>query len=191
MTNTLSIIIAAALVNNVLLIQLLGVSSLFYGTRRLESAVQFALFNFLVLFLCSLANSVLYRYLLAPLHLEFLRLLTFVAVSALFATWLLRKLERHLPLSARQQGLLIFLSGGNSAVLGTTLLSINASHAVVDSIAYSFGAALGYSLLIVGFAALRSRLQSADIPQPFQGSAIALVTAGLVAIGLLGFAGLT
>lgn len=191
MTNTLSIIIAAALVNNVLLIQFLGVSSLFYGTRRLESAVQFALFNFLVLFLCSLANAFLYRYLLAPLHLEFLRLLTFVAVSALFATWLLRQLERQLPLSARQQGLLIFLSGGNSAVLGTTLLNINASHAVVDSIAFSFGAALGYSLLIVGFAALRSRIQSADIPQPFQGSAIALVTAGLVAIGLLGFAGLT
>jgi len=190
-TNTLSIIIAAALVNNVLLIQFLGVSSLFYGTRRLGSAVEFALFNFLVLFFCSLANSILYRYLLVPLHLEFLRLLTFVAVSALFATWLLRQLERRLPLSARQQGLLIFLSGGNSAVLGTTLLSISASQSIVDSTAYSFGAALGYSLLIVGFAALRSRIQSADIPKPFQGSAIALVTAGLVAISLLGFAGLT
>lgn len=191
MTNTLSIIIAAALVNNVLLIQLLGVSSLFYGTRRLPQAIEFALFNFLVLFLCSLANSILYRYLLLPLNLEFLRLLLFVSISALFATWLLQRLRRHLPLSARQQGLLVFLAGGNSAVLGTTLLSTSSTLTTLELIAHSFGAALGYSLLIVGFAAMRARLQSADIPEPFQGSAIALVTAGLVTISLLGFAGLT
>ena len=191
MTNTLSIILAAALVNNLLLVQLLGVSALFYATRRLPQAIEFALFNFVVLFLASTANLILYRYVLQPLHLEFLRLVLFVAISALLTTALLGILAEKFPLTTRQQGLLIFLTGGNSAVLGTTLLGAGNTLALGGNIASSFGAALGFSLVIIGFAAMRARLDTADIPGPFRGSAIQLITAGLIAISLLGFAGLT
>ena len=188
---TLSIIIAAALVNNIILVQLLGVSSLFYATRRLSQAIEFALFNFAVLFLASTANTILYRYLLEPLNLEFLRLVLFVVTSALLTTFFLQLLARRLPLTLRQQALLLFLTGGNSAVLGTSLLSTGSALALGESITNSFGAALGFALVIIGFAALRMRLEVADIPVPFRGSAIALITAGLVTISLLGFAGLT
>ena len=191
MTNYLSIIIAAALVNNLILIQLLGVSSLFYSTKRLPQAIEFALFNFVVLFAASITNLFLYRFVLIPLHIEFLRLVIFVGSSALLTTTLLRIISARLPITARQQGLLLFLTGGNSAVLGATLLSSNSILDFSENIAQNFGAALGYSLMIVGFAAVRLRLESADIPAPFRGSAIALITAGLVTISLLGFAGLT
>lgn len=191
MTNYLSIIVAAALVNNLILIQLFGVSSLFYSTKRLPQAIEFALFNFVVLFLSLVTNLLIYRFFLIPLHLEFLRLVVFVATSALLTTLFLELITKSFPFSTRQQGLLLFLTGGNSAVLGATLLSSTSVLALSENIAYSFGAALGYSLMIVGFAALRIRLEFADVPTPFRGSAIALITAGLVAISLLGFAGLT
>jgi len=190
-TNYLSIIAAAALVNNLILIQFFGVSSLFYSTKRLPQAIEFALFNFVVLFLASVVNLSIYRFILIPFHLEFFRLVVFVATSALLTTLFLHLVTRHFPFSTRQQGLLLFLTGGNSAVLGATLLSSTSVLTLGESIAYSFGAALGYSLVIVGFAALRIRLEFADVPAPFRGSAIQLITAGLVTISLLGFAGLT
>lgn len=191
MTNYLSIIIAAALVNNLILIQLFGVSSLFYSTKRLPQAIEFALFNFVVIFLASVINLIIFRFALVPLHLEFFRLIVFVATSALLTTLFLNLITKRLPFSMRQQGLLLFLTGGNSAVLGATLLSSTSALTLGEQFAYSFGAALGYSLMIIGFAALRIRLEFADIPAPFRGSAIALISAGLVAISLLGFAGLT
>lgn len=190
-TNYLSIIVAAALVNNLILIQLFGVSSLFYSTKRLPQAIEFALFNFAVLFLSSVVNLFIYRFLLLPLHLEFFRLVVFVATSAVLTTLFLNMTTKSFPFSIRQQGLLLFLTGGNSAVLGATLLSSASVLSLSENIASSFGAALGYSLMIIGFAALRIRLEIADVPAPFQGSAIQLITAGLVAISLLGFAGLT
>ena len=191
MTNYLSIIVAAALVNNLILIQLFGVSSLFYSTKKLPQAIEFALFNFAVLFLASVVNISVYRFILLPLHLEFFRLVVFVATSALLTTLFLHVITKRLPFSTRQQGLLLFLTGGNSAVLGATLLSSTSVLSLGENIAYSFGAALGYSLMIVGFAALRIRLEFADVPAPFRGSSIQLITAGLVAISLLGFAGMT
>lgn len=191
MTNYLSIIAAAALVNNLILIQLFGVSSLLNSTKRLPQAIEFALFNFVVLFLASVVNLFVYRFILIPFHLEFFRLVVFVATSALLTTLFLQVITRHFPFSRRQQHLLLFLTGGNSAVLAASLLSSISVLTLAESIAYSFGAALGYSLIIVGFAALRTRLEFADVPAPFRGSAIQLITAGLVTISLLGFAGLT
>ena len=191
MTNFLSIIVAAALVNNLILIQLVGVSSLFYSTKKLPQAIEFALLNFAVLFLASVVNISVYRFILLPFHLEFFRLVVFVATSALLTTLFLHLITKRLPFSTRQQGLLLFLTGGNSAVLGAALLSSTSVLSLGENIAYSFGAALGYSLMIVGFAALRIRLEFADIPAPFRGSSIQLITAGLVAISLLGFAGMT
>ena len=191
MTNYLSIIVAAALVNNLILIQLFGVSSLFYSTKKLPQAIEFALFNFVVLFLSLIINLIIYRFFLIPFHLEFFRLVVFVATSALLTTLFLQVITKRYSFSIRQQGLLLFLAGGNSAVLGATLLSSTSALSLSENITYCLGAALGYSLMIVGFAALRIRLEFANVPAPFRGASIQLITAGLVAISLLGFAGLT
>ena len=144
MTNYLSIIVAAALVNNLILIQLFGVSSLFYSTKKLPQAIEFALFNFVVLFLSLIINLIIYRFFLIPFHLEFFRLVVFVATSALLTTLFLQVITKRYSFSIRQQGLLLFLTGGNSAVLGATLLSSTNVLSLHENIAYSFGAALGY-----------------------------------------------
>ena len=190
MTTYLSIIIAAALVNNVVLVQLLGVSSLFLSNSRLQNTIELATLNFIVLFSAAVINLLLFRFILLPLGLDFLKLLFFVAISSSITKLLLQWLKQRFPLSLRQQKLAFYLTGGNSAVIGVSLLNTVSHLSIPQSIAYSLGAALGFSLLLVAFAALRLRLDSAEVPAPFRGTAIQLISAGIVAMFLLGFAGL-
>ncbi len=190
MTNFLSIIIAAALVNNVVLVNFLGVSSLFAFSNRLQNAIELALISFIVLFSSAFINLLLFRYLLQPLGLEYLKLLCFVATSAGISSWLALLIGDKFPLSLRRYKLLLYLAGANSAVIGISLLSTVSLLSLGESFAYSLGSALGFALMIVAFAALRLRLETADIPGPFRGAAIQLVSAGIIAMCLLGFAGL-
>ena len=90
----------------------------------------------------------------------------------------------------RRQRLAFYLIGGNSSIIGLSLLNTASVRSVVDSLAYSFGAALGFALVLLAFTALRQRLDGADVPAPFRGAAIQLISAGIAAMCLLGFAGL-
>ena len=190
MTQIFSIIVAAALVNNMVLVQSLGVSSLFAYSNRLQNAIELALLSFLVIFLASAINLILYRGLLAPLGLEYLALVCFVGVSSILTLLVLHSLEKNFPLSMRRQRLAFYLIGGNSSIIGLSLLNTASVRSVVDCLAYSFGAALGFAVVLLAFAALRQRLDSADVPAPFRGAAIQLISAGIAAMCLLGFAGL-
>ena len=190
MTQIFSIIVAAALVNNMVLIQSLGVSSLFAYSNRLRNAIELALVSFLVIFLASAINLILYRGLLAPLGLEYLALLCFVGVSSILTLLVLHSLEKYFPLSMRRQRLAFYLIAGNSSIIGLSLLNTASARSVVDCLAYSFGAAMGFSLVLLAFTALRQRLDGADVPAPFRGAAIQLISAGIAAMCFLGFAGL-
>lgn len=190
MSTYLSIIIAAALVNNVVLVQLLGVSSLFLSSNRLQNTIELAALNFVVLFSAAVINLLLFKFLLTPLGLDILKLLLFVIISSGITGLLLMWLKKRFPLSMRQQRLALYLTGGNSAVIGVSLLNTVSTLSIAESIAYSFGTALGFSLLLVTFAALRLRLEGADVPGPFRGTPIQLISAGIAAMFLLGFAGL-
>lgn len=190
MSTYLSIITAAALVNNVVLVQLLGVSSLFFPSSRLQNTIELAALNFVVLFSAAVINLLLFEFLLTPLGLGFLKLLLFVAISSGLTGLLLQWLKQRFPLSMRQQKLAFYLTGGNSAVIGVSLLNTVSDLNILQSIAYSLGTALGFSLLLITFAAMRLRLECSDVPAPFQGAAIQLISAGIVAMFLLGFAGL-
>ena len=190
MTQIFSIIVAAALVNNMVLIQSLGVSSLFAYSNRLRNAIELALVSFLVIFLASAINLILYRGLLAPLGLEYLALLCFVGVSSILTLLVLHSLEKYFPLSMRRQRLAFYLIAGNSSIIGLSLLNTASARSVVDCLAYSFGAAMGFALVLLAFTALRQRLDAADVPAPFRGAAIQLISAGIAAMCFLGFAGL-
>ena len=190
MTQIFSIIVAAALVNNMVLIQSLGVSSLFAYSDRLRNAIELALVSFLVIFLASAINLMLYRGLLTPLGLEYLALLCFVGVSSILTLLVLHSLEKKFPLSIRRQRLAFYLIAGNSSIIGLSLLNTASTRSVVDCLAYSFGAATGFALVLLAFTALRQRLDGADVPAPFRGAAIQLITAGIAAMCFLGFAGL-
>ena len=190
MTQIFSIIVAAALVNNMVLIQSLGVSSLFAYSDRLRNAIELALVSFLVIFLASAINLMLYRGLLTPLGLEYLALLCFVGVSSILTLLVLHSLEKKFPLSMRRQRLAFYLIAGNSSIIGLSLLNTASTRSVVDCLAYSFGAATGFALVLLAFTALRQRLDGADVPAPFRGAAIQLISAGIAAMCFLGFAGL-
>ena len=188
MTQIFSIIVAAALVNNMVLIQSLGVSSLFAYSDRLRNAIELALVSFLVIFLASAINLMLYRGLLTPLGLEYLALLCFVGVSSILTLLVLHNLEKYFPLSMRRQKLAFYLIAGNSSIIGLSLLNTASTRSVVDCLAYSFGAATGFALVLLAFTALRQRLDGADVPAQFRGAAIQLISAGIAAMCFLGFA---
>lgn len=189
MSDYLSIFFAAALVNNVVLVQLLGVSALFAYTRSFDSAVDLAWVGGIVMSATTALSLLLYHFLLQPLQLEILQLTSVVMISAGLTAALLRVAGNHFPVALRRQRLELYLLSGNSAIVGLALLQSSSLRSLTGNLIYGLGAALGFALVLVAFAALRLRLASANIPQPLRGAPIQLISAGITAMCLLGFAG--
>lgn len=185
----LSILFATAVANNIVLVQTLGVSSLFAYSTRMQQAVELSLFSFVVLVLAALVNALIDHFILTPLSLQLLRLLCFVLVSGAITALLAGQIRKHLPLSWRRLEVGLLLVGGNSAVIGLSLLQAQAGSSLSLWIASSIGAGLGFVILLLGFAALRQRLEHSNVPAPFRGPAIQLISAGIIAMSLLGFGG--
>jgi electron transport complex protein RnfA len=183
------IVVSAALVNNLVLVQALGVCPLFGGSGRVENAVGTALVTGLVLTVAAALAQLVEHHLLAPLGLEYLRLIAFVAAvgAAVRGTEIVTR--RFAPVLAELLGAQIPLVTANCAVLGVALLNSAASRSLIAALFYAAGAALGFGLVLVLFAGLRERLAEADVPVPFEGAAIAFVTAGILSLAFLGFAG--
>ena len=189
MTELVLIIVAAALVNNFVLVQFLGLCPLMGASRRLEGAIGMGLATGLVLTTASGLSYVIDQWLLIPYELEYLRLIAFILVigaSVQLAEQLVRKLS---PLLYRVLGLYIPLIASNCAVLGVALLNSTASRSFIAAMFYGAGAALGFGLVLALFAGIRERLEFADVPKPFRGASIALITAGILSLAFLGFAG--
>jgi electron transport complex protein RnfA len=189
MTELVLIIVAAALVNNFVLVQFLGLCPFMGASRRLEGAVGMGLATGLVLTTASGLSYLVDRWLLIPLDLQYLRLVAFILVigaAVQFTEQMIRKLS---PMLHRVLGLYIPLIASNCAVLGVALLNSTASRSLVAALFYGAGAALGFWLVLALLAGLRERIEAADVPRPFQGTAIAFVTAGIMSLAFLGFAG--
>jgi Na+-translocating ferredoxin:NAD+ oxidoreductase subunit A len=186
----LAIFIGAALVNNLVFIQFLGVSAFFAAANRIRYAATMGILTAIVLVTSALVNHAVFHLLLKPFELEFLQLLFFVAICALITTGLMICIRRYFPRSFRRQQLPIFMIGANSAVIGSSILMIAASYTFMQSLAFSVGGALGFAAVLLLFAALRERLDTADLPLAFRGLAIELLCAGLAAMSLLGFEGI-
>lgn len=189
MSNFINTVIAAALVNNLVFVQLVGVSSLFAYSRRFEAATELAWLSFLVMFPTLALAATIERFVLTPLNLGFLALLTFVVIAATLAHVLLDLVERHFPLLARRHRIAILLLSSNSAIVGAALLNSESPMTFPLLLASTFGSALGFSLLLIAFAALRQRYELADVPAAMKGPAIDLLCAGIAAMCFLGFAG--
>lgn len=189
MTELLLIMLAAALVNNFVLVQFLGLCPFMGASRRVEGALGMGLATGLVLTTASGLSYLVERWLLVPFELEYLRLVAFILVIGA-AVQLTEQLIRRLsPLLHRVLGLYIPLIASNCAVLGVALLNSTASRSLVAALFYGAGAALGFALVLALLAGLRERLEGADVPLPFRGAAIAFVTAGIMSLAFLGFTG--
>jgi electron transport complex protein RnfA len=189
MTELFLIVLAAALVNNFVLVQFLGLCPFMGASRRLEGAVGMALATGLVLTTASGLSYLVERLLLRPFDLEYLRLLSFILVIGVAVQLTDILIRRFSPILHRLLGIYVPLIASNCAVLGVALLNSAASRSFVAALFYGAGAALGFGLALALLAGLRERLQRADIPAPFRGAAITFVTAGILSLAFLGFTG--
>lgn len=183
-------LIGAVLVNNFVLVQFLGLCPFMGVSTKLESALGMAMATTFVLTLTSTCTHLVYRYLLAPLGLEYLQTIAFILVIAAVVQFTEMFVRKTSPLLYKVLGVFLPLITVNCAVLGVALLNVNKHHDFVHSVLYGFGAAAGFSLVLVLFAAMRERIAAADVPQPFRGAAIGMITASLMALAFMGFAGL-
>ncbi len=190
MTEITLILISTVLVNNFVLVKFLGLCPFLGVSRKLETATGMALATTFVLTLSSVCAYLANEYLLAPLGLEYLRTITFILVIAVVVQFTEMVVHKTSPLLYQVLGIFLPLITTNCAVLGVALLNVQQDFGFVESAFYGFGAAVGFSLVMILFASMREKIAAADVPEPFQGSAIALVTAGLMSLAFMGFSGL-
>lgn len=184
------LLVGGALVNNFVLAKFLGLCPFVGVSRRLDLAYGMALATGFVLTLSAATTWMLQHWLLAPLGLDHLRTLTFILVIAVVVQFTESVMRRQAPLLYRVLGIFLPLITTNCAVLGVALLNVQAAHGLLEAIALGLGAALGFGLVLILFAAMRERLDASDVPAAFRGVPIALVTAGLMALAFMGFAGM-
>jgi electron transport complex protein RnfA len=190
MTEYLLILVSTVLVNNFVLVKFLGLCPFMGVSRKLETATGMALATTFVLTLSSVCSHLANHYLLQPLGLEYLRTITFILVIAVVVQFTEMVVHKTSPLLYQVLGIFLPLITTNCAVLGVALLNVQQDHGFLESALYGFGAAVGFSLVLILFAAMRERIAVADVPVMFRGSAIALITAGLMSLAFMGFSGL-
>ncbi|MCG6859685.1 MAG: electron transport complex subunit RsxA [Chromatiaceae bacterium] len=184
------ILIGTVLVNNFVLVKFLGLCPFMGVSKKLETATGMGLATTFVLTLSSITAWLVNEYMLVPLGIEYLRTIAFILVIAAVVQFTETVMHKTSPLLYQVLGIFLPLITTNCAVLGVALLNLQEQRTFVESALYGFGAALGFSLVLTLFAGIRERVDVADVPEPFQGSAIALITAGLMSLAFMGFAGL-
>lgn len=183
------ILISTVFVNNIVLVKILGLCPFMGVSKKLEPAIGMGLATTFVLTLASGASYLINEYLLGT-ELFYLRTLSFIVVIAAIVQLTEMFLHKMFPLLYQVLGIYLPLITTNCAVLGIPLLNVQARHDFVESLFFGLGGALGFSMILVVFAAMRERLEGADVPVPFRGTAIAMVTAGLMSLAFMGFSGL-
>lgn len=190
MTEYLLILVSTVLVNNFVLVQFLGLCPFMGVSGKLETAMGMSLATTFVLTLASVCSYLVYQYLLLPLDLAYLRTISFILVIAVVVQFTEMVVRKSSPLLHRVLGIFLPLITTNCAVLGVALLNIQRQNSFTESILYGFGAAMGFSLVLILFAALRERIAVADVPAPFRGAAVGMITAGLMSLAFMGFTGM-
>jgi electron transport complex protein RnfA len=190
MKDYLLILVGTILVNNFVLVKFLGLCPFMGVSRKPESAMGMGLATTFVLTLSSVSSYLVESYLLVPLGLEYLRIIAFIVIIAVVVQFTEMVVRKTSPLLYQVLGIFLPLITTNCAVLGVALLNVQARHGIIESFIYGFGAATGFTLVLVLFAAVRERVDVADVPLPFKGTAIALITAGLISMAFMGFSGL-
>jgi len=190
MNEFILILLSTILVNNFVLVQFLGLCPFMGVSNKLETAIGMASATTFVLTLASICSYLVYTYVLEPLSLTYLKTISFILVIAVVVQFAKMFIEKTSPLLYRVLGVFLPLITTNCAVLGVALLNTTKAHNFFQSAIYGFGAALGFSLVLILFSAMRERLSAADVPIPFKGAAIGMITAGLMSLAFMGFAGL-
>jgi electron transport complex protein RnfA len=190
MNEYLMLLLGTALVNNVVLVKFLGLCPFMGVSRKMDGALGMSMATTFVLTFATAASWMLEHWLLQPLGIEYLRILSFILVIAAtvqFTEMAIRKLS---PGLYQVLGIYLPLITTNCAVLGVALLNVQEKNGFMHSLLYGFGSALGFTLVMLLFTGLRVRLSLAQVPAAFAGAPIGFVVAGLLSLAFMGFAGL-
>ena len=183
------IIIGTVFVNNIVMTKILGLCPFMGVSKKLETAIGMGAATTFVLTLAAGASNLIDTYLLGS-ELFYLRTLSFIVTIAGIVGFTEMFIKKTSPVLFRVLGIYLPLITTNCAVLGIPLLNVQENHNFVQSLFFGLGGALGFTLVLVLFAAMRERLEAADIPGPFKGASIAMITAGLMSLAFMGFSGL-
>ena len=190
MSEYLLLLIGTVFVNNIVLAKFLGLCPFMGVSRKVETAIGMSAATTFVLTLSAVLSYLINSWILAPLGLEYLRTIAFIIAIAAVVNFTEMVVHKTSPLLYNVLGIFLPLITTNCAVLGVALINVQEQNSFFESVIYGFGAALGFSLVLILFAALRERINVADVPEPFRGSAIGLVTAGLMSLAFMGLGGL-
>jgi len=190
MTELLLILVSTVLVNNVVLTQFLGVCPFMGVSKRLDTSLGMGVAIIVVMAIASLATWLFHYHVLIPFGVGYLQTVAFVLIIASLVQFIEIMLHKTSPALYRALGIYLPLITTNCAVLGIAVLNIRKQHSLLESLAFSLGAGLGFTLALWIFAGLRERLELSAVPKCFQGTAIALITAGLLSLAFMGFSGL-
>jgi electron transport complex protein RnfA len=190
MSEYLLLLIGTVFVNNIVLVKFLGLCPFMGVSRKVETAIGMSAATTFVLTLSAILSYLINNWILSPLDLEYLRTIAFIIAIAAVVNFTEMVVHKTSPLLYNVLGIFLPLITTNCAVLGVALINVQEQNSFLESVIYGFGAALGFSLVLILFAAMRERINVADVPAPFKGSAIGLVTAGLMSLAFMGLGGL-
>ncbi|MFW5803289.1 MAG: electron transport complex subunit RsxA [Verrucomicrobiota bacterium] len=185
-----ALVVGAILVNNLVLTRFLGICPFLGVSKRLGPAIGMSGAVLFVLTLASAVTAALYRFILVPMDLLYLRTIVFILVIASLVQLVEVSLQKLSPPLYRSLGIYLPLITTNCAVLGAAVLAVNNNYGILKSTVFGFASAVGFALALILFSSLREKLDLAQVPEVFRGPAIALVTAGILAMVFMGFAGL-
>ena len=190
MTHYVILIVSAVLINNIVLVRMLGLCPFLGVSQRLESAIGMGAATSFVLTLASALSYIINHYLLVPFDIGYLRTLSFIVVIAAVVQLTEMAIRKTAPVLYQALGIYLPLITTNCAVLGVPLLSVTLDYNFLESVLFGFSNALGFTLVLVLFAGLRDRIDIADVPEPFKGAPIAIITAAMMGLAFMGFTGL-
>ena len=190
MKELILLIISAAIVNNVVLSQFLGLCPFLGVSKKVETAGGMGAAVIFVITIASLVTSLIYKFILAPLDLTYLQTIVFILVIAALVQFVEMFLKKSMPALYESLGVYLPLITTDCAVLGVALNSVQYGYNILQSVVYGFGISVGFTITIVILAGIREKMEYNDIPESWQGMPIVMVTAGLMSIAFFGFSGI-
>ena len=186
----LIIMLSAVFVNNVVLSQFMGICPFLGVSKKLDSAVGMGAAVTFVMVCATLCTYPIYTFILMPMGLGYLKTIAFILIIALFVQLVEMILKKKIPSLYKSLGVYLPLITTNCAVLGVTILNIDNGYTLLNSVVNSLGAGLGFTLALIIFSGVRSRVNSSDIPETFKGIPATLIAASIVSVSFMGFSGL-
>jgi len=190
MVSLLLILVSAVFVNNFVLARFLGICPFLGVSKKVETAIGMGMAVIFVMTVASVVTWFIQYFVLIPFGIEYLQTIAFILVIASLVQLVEMIIQKTSPVLYQSLGIFLPLITTNCAVLGVAVLSIQKSYSFLESVVFALGAGLGFTLAMVLFAGLRERVDLCPVPNSFRGTAIALVTAGLLSLAFMGFAGL-